>query len=58
MKLVLSCVARKLSLGFQTRSVTNWVVQPQNIATGLKFGMKKVERLYYLYRENKGADQL
>ena len=25
---------------------------------GLKFRIKEVEGLYYLYRENKGADQL
>ena len=28
------------------------------MARGLKFGIKEVEGLYYLYSENKGADQL
>ena len=40
------------------RSDTNWAVQPQNMARGLKFRFQVVERLYYPYSENKGADQL
>ena len=39
-------------------SDTNQVVQLQNIARDLKFRIKKVEGLYYLCSENKGADQL
>ena len=34
------------------------VVQPQKMARGLKFRIKVVERLYYPYSKNKGADQL
>ena len=37
---------------------TNWAVQPQKLARGLKFQIKRVERLYYLCSENKGANQL
>ena len=33
-------------------------VQPQKMARGLKFWIKKEEGLYYLCCENKGADQL
>ena len=32
--------------------------QPQEMARGLKFWIKVVEGLYYLYSENKDADQL
>ena len=39
-------------------SDTNRAAQPQNMARGLKFRIKKVEGLYYLCSENKGADQL
>ena len=46
------------SSGFQTRSHTNQAVKPQKMARGLKFRIKKVEGLYYLCSENKGADQL
>ena len=46
------------SSGFPTRSDTNWAVQPQNVARGLKFRILEVDGLYYLYSENKGADQL
>ena len=45
-------------MGFPTRSDTNRVAQPQKIARGLKFRIKKVEGLYYLCGENKGAGQL
>ena len=41
--------------GFPTRSDTNRVAQPQKIARGLKFRILKVEGLYYLCGENKGA---
>ena len=37
---------------------TNRAVQSQKMARGLKFWIKKVEGLYYLCSENKGADQL
>ena len=33
-------------------------LQPQNMARGLKFGTLKVDGLYCLCSENKGADQL
>ena len=33
-------------------------VQPQKMARGLKFQIKKVEKLYYVCSGNKGADQL
>ena len=49
---------RKLTLRFPTWSDTNQAVQLQKIARGLKFRIKKVEGLYYLCCENKGADQL
>ena len=41
-----------------TRSDSNQAVQPQKMARGLKFSIKKEEGLYYLFSENKGADQL
>ena len=47
-----------LSLGFPTRSNTNGAVQSQEMARGLKFLIQVVERSYYQYRENIGADQL
>ena len=43
---------------FSTWSDTNQAVQLQKMARDLKFWTKKVEGLYYLYSENKGADQL
>ena len=49
---------RKPSFLFPTRSDTNQAVQLQKMARGLKFWIKKVEGLYYLCSENKGADQL
>ena len=45
-----------LSLGFPTRSDTNRAVQPQEMARGFKFWIKKVEGLYYTCRENKGTE--
>ena len=33
-------------------------VQPQKMARGLKLWIKEVEGLYYLWSENKDADQL
>ena len=39
-------------------SDTNQAVQPQKMARGWKFCIKKVEGLYYLCSENKGADQV
>ena len=50
---------KKRFTGFQTRPDTNRVAQPQKIARGLlKFRIQKVEGLYYLSGENKGAGQL
>ena len=43
---------------FPTWSDTNQAVQLQKMARGLKFQIKKVDGLYYLCSENKGADQL
>ena len=43
---------------FPTWSDTNQAVQLKKMARGLKFRIKKVEGLYYLCSENKGADQL
>ena len=43
---------------FPPRSHTNRAVVPQKMAGGLKFGIKKVEGLYFLCSENKDADQL
>ena len=41
-----------------TRSDTNRSVQLQKIARSLKFQIQEEEELYYLFSENKGADQL
>ena len=49
---------RKLTFWFPTWSTTNQAVQLQKMARDVKFGIYKVEGLYYLCRENKGADQL
>ena len=49
---------RKPTFWFPTWSDTNRAVQLQKMARGLKFRILKVEGLYYLFRENKGADQL
>ena len=49
---------RKPTFWFPTWSDTNQAVQLQKMARGLKFRIWKVEGLYYLCSENKGADQL
>ena len=49
---------RKPTFWFPTRSDTNQAVQLQKMDRGLKFRIQKVEGLYYLCSENKGADQL
>ena len=48
---------RKPTFWFSTRSDTNRAVQSRKMTRGLKFRFKKVEGLYYLCSENKGADQ-
>ena len=48
---------RKPTLWFLTWSDTNWAVQPQKMARGLKFRILKEEGLYIVFSENKGADQ-
>ena len=50
-------IIRKPVLGFQTRSNTNQVVQPQKMARGLKFRILGAGGLYYQYCEIKGTDQ-
>ena len=49
---------RKPTFWFPTWSDTNQAVQLQKMARGLKFRIYKVEGLYYLFGENKGADKL
>ena len=49
---------RKTVLGFQTMSDINQAVQPQKMARDMKFHIWEVEGLYYLFNENKGADQV
>ena len=49
---------RKPTFWFLTWSDTNQAVQLQKLTRGLKFRIYKVEALYYLCSENKGADQL
>ena len=49
---------RKPMFWFPTWSDTNQAVQLQKMTRGLKFRIKKVEGLFYLCSENKGADQL
>ena len=49
---------RKQMFWFPTWSDTNQAVQLQKMARALKFWIEKVEGLYYLCSENKGADQL
>ena len=46
-----------LSSGLPNRSDTNWAVKPM-MARGFKIQIWKVDGLYYLCSENKGADQL
>ena len=48
----------KPTMWFWNRSDTNQAVQAQKMARGCKFWIYKVEQLYYLCSENKGADQL
>ena len=47
-----------LSLGFQTRSDTNWTVQSQKMARDCTYWIKEEEELYYICCENIGAVQL
>ena len=54
----MSHAMRKPVVRVSDRSDTNWAVQPQKMARGLKVLIYKVEGLYYLCSENKGADQL
>ena len=54
----LSLVMKNRSSVFLTRFDTNRAEQPQKMARGLKFRIFKVERLYFLCSESKGADQL
>ena len=54
----LSRDTRKPTFWFPNWFDTNWAVQLQTMARGLKFRIKKVEGSYYLCSENKGADQL
>ena len=49
---------RKPTFWFPTWFNTNWAVQQQKMVRGLKFRIWKVEGLFYLCSENKGADQL
>ena len=49
---------RKSTFWFPTRSNTNQAVQLWKMARGLKFRILKVDGLYYLWSENKSADQL
>ena len=49
---------RKPMFWYPTWSDTNQAVQLQKMARGLKFRIWKVEGFYYLFSENKGADQL
>ena len=60
MKIIMSRVMRKPTFWFPTWSDTNQAVklQLQKMAGGWKCRIKKIERLYYLCSENKGADQL
>ena len=49
---------RKPTFWFPTCSGTNHAVQVQKMARGLKVRIRKVEGLFYLCSEIKGADQL
>ena len=53
-----SCIMRKPTMWFLTRSDTSLAVHAQKIARGWKFWIKKVEGLYYLFSKNKCANQL
>ena len=48
----------ELTMWFPTRFDTNRPVQSQKMAGDGKFWIQKVEELYYLCSENKGAAQL
>ena len=54
----LSLVVRKQVIGVSDQVPHKRAIQPHKMARGLKFCIYKVEGLYYLCRENKGADQL
>ena len=49
---------RKPVFGVSDQVCANQAVQPHKMARGLKLLIEVVEVLYYLYSENKGADQL
>ena len=53
---ILSRVMRKQTFWFPTWSHTNQAVQLQKMVRGFKFRIEKVEGLYNLCSENKGAD--
>ena len=57
LEIIRAASRQNLSSGFPISSDTNWVEQPQKIATGLKFRVEEVVELFYLCSENKGADQ-
>ena len=48
----------KPTMWFPNRSYTNQTVQSQKMARDMKFRIYEEEEVYYLCRENKGADQL
>ena len=54
----LSAARQNMCSGFLTRSNTEQDVQPQKMARSLKFQTYNVDGVFYLCRENKGADQL
>ena len=54
----LSLCMRKPTIWVPTRSDTNWAVQSQKQARGLKFWLKVEEELYYPSSKEKGADRL
>ena len=56
----MSLVLRKPVFGVSdlVRVDTDWAVQPQKMARGLKFRIYEEKGLYYPCRENKGAAQL
>ena len=49
---------RKPTFWFPNKSNTNQAVELQKMAKGLKFRIRKLERLYYQKSEIKGANQL
>ena len=54
----MSRVMRKPTFWFPTWSDKNQAVQLHKMTRGFKFRIPKEERSYYLWSENKGADQL